>query len=122
MLVSQKYLPRWSLPAKVLVVGDKQLEVVEYITGQRRKAAVSQCRMLSCEVPDGLREINWQHMTHSLPARWHPNFKFNIPPPFDKSTVQEKDPGADSKVTEDERQAKEMVIGDDRKRRRQEES
>eukprot|EP00921_Rhytidocystis_pertsovi_P000480 GHVQ01000908.1.p1 GENE.GHVQ01000908.1~~GHVQ01000908.1.p1 ORF type:complete len:306 (+),score=12.82 GHVQ01000908.1:1010-1927(+) len=68
--LSEKYQARWSLPAKILEVKDKQLQVVEYVTGRVRKVPVTQWRKLPVDIPQPLRQLNWQHILHHLPRRW----------------------------------------------------
>eukprot|EP00921_Rhytidocystis_pertsovi_P020260 GHVQ01032158.1.p2 GENE.GHVQ01032158.1~~GHVQ01032158.1.p2 ORF type:complete len:158 (-),score=13.67 GHVQ01032158.1:68-541(-) len=65
-----KYSPSWSLPSKVLLVKDKQLEVVEYATGKVRKVPLTQVRKLPVDIPEPLKQLNWQHIIHHLPLRW----------------------------------------------------
>eukprot|EP00921_Rhytidocystis_pertsovi_P011475 GHVQ01018536.1.p1 GENE.GHVQ01018536.1~~GHVQ01018536.1.p1 ORF type:complete len:380 (-),score=29.14 GHVQ01018536.1:233-1372(-) len=48
--VCTKYQAKWSLPARVIAVNDKQLDVVEYVTGRSRKAPISQCKKLPTDI------------------------------------------------------------------------
>eukprot|EP00921_Rhytidocystis_pertsovi_P026402 GHVQ01042596.1.p1 GENE.GHVQ01042596.1~~GHVQ01042596.1.p1 ORF type:complete len:311 (-),score=25.49 GHVQ01042596.1:43-900(-) len=82
--VSLKYQPRWSLPAKILAVKDKQLEVAEYVTGRIRKAPVAQCQKLPVDIPESLKQLNWQHIVHHLPRRWVAELDAHVPPAYEK--------------------------------------
>lgn len=73
--MSPKYTPLWSLPSRVIRVGTKQVQVVEYGTGRLRKVPFAQCRKLPTDIPSGLKELNWTHIHHHLPKRWRAPIK-----------------------------------------------
>lgn len=88
---SSKYLPRWSLPSKVIAVKDKQIKVVEYISGKDRLVPISECRILPTDIPDPLLRLNWEHITHRLPNRYKIDWNANIPRNYSKFIVEGDD-------------------------------
>lgn len=65
--IANKYYAKWGLPARIVKVKSNQLEVVEYATGCICRVPASQCRILPDDIPPGIRELNWDHIQHSLP-------------------------------------------------------
>lgn len=73
------YSPTWSLPCKVEEVKSQQVVVTEYGTNRQRRVAVSQVRLVPRDLPPVLADINWTHLSHTLPARWSRPLSEHIP-------------------------------------------